>query len=92
MKWLLCLIWLFALIDLALTLRFLTPSSEGNPLAVAVFAHGACPLIAFKLAFTATGTRLLWLARRRWTAKCGAGLCLSVYAGLMVQWGRLLCA
>lgn len=88
---LLILLWIMALADLALSLKYLDGGRlEANPLAALLFTCGPGAIVVFKLSLTALGTWLLWLARRKAIAFAGAASCCAVYLALMGQWWRMV--
>jgi hypothetical protein len=89
MAWLLCLVVIVSLADLALTLIFLRSigMSEGNPIARWVMGAN-CPwvLVLFKIVLVGFACTVLWRTRHSRAAKLGAGVGCLVMLWLCLRW------
>jgi hypothetical protein len=92
MGWMLGVVAVLSLADLALTLGLMSTVGmyETNPLAVAVVQCGPVALVGYKLMSMAVASGLLWMARWTRMGQVGAMLGVVVMVALSCQWAHVL--
>lgn len=92
MGWMLGVVAVLSLTDLALTLGMMMTVGmyESNPLAVAVVKHGPGALVGYKLMSMAVAGGLLWMARATRAGQLGGMVGTMVMVALTCHWVHVL--